>query len=224
MKPILSLAVALIIATGSALAIKPSSSSPSGHYLEVRSCDVYTGPCFANAEVGLAGKEGILVWSIEQGAWAGTDLTGLSVIAVIKTDDTLGDVRYQPRQGEAVIITDNNATPKQREALIEFARFKAGPLSSKLAAVQTASIESSLGTCKKSGCAAVKADHLVEITTRCFGEADHICGNEETYYPPLTELTTATAAFTELAAFRGPQLDVTWESSGQRSAFIGTFQ
>ena len=40
----------------------------SGNYLEVRSCDVYTGPCFANAEMGLTGKEGILVWSIREGS------------------------------------------------------------------------------------------------------------------------------------------------------------
>src|SRR5438552_2412640 len=28
----------------------------SGEYLEARTCDVYTGPCFANGEVGIAGK------------------------------------------------------------------------------------------------------------------------------------------------------------------------
>ena len=28
----------------------------SGEYLESRTCSVYTGPCFANAEMGLAGN------------------------------------------------------------------------------------------------------------------------------------------------------------------------
>ena len=28
----------------------------SGEYLEIRSCSVYTGPCFANAEMGVTGK------------------------------------------------------------------------------------------------------------------------------------------------------------------------
>ncbi|HUG69079.1 MAG TPA: hypothetical protein VMM76_15120, partial [Pirellulaceae bacterium] len=36
----------------------------SGHYLETRTCQVYTGPCFANAEVGLAGKEAVMAWRI----------------------------------------------------------------------------------------------------------------------------------------------------------------
>jgi hypothetical protein len=43
----------------------------SGDYLEVRSCDVYTGSCFANAEMNLTGKEGMMVWSVREGAWKG---------------------------------------------------------------------------------------------------------------------------------------------------------
>ncbi|MBI2432219.1 MAG: hypothetical protein HYV26_05055, partial [Candidatus Hydrogenedentes bacterium] len=43
----------------------------SGQYLEFRSCDVYTGPCFANGEMDLSGKEAILVWAVDRGAWNG---------------------------------------------------------------------------------------------------------------------------------------------------------
>src|SRR2546421_9638228 len=101
----LSIAV-LALAAASAFAAKSSATTISGDYLEVRSCDVYTGPCFANAEMGLAGKEGILVWSVREGTWNGIKLDGLNVIAVVRTDGTLGDVRYQPRTGRAVLILD----------------------------------------------------------------------------------------------------------------------
>ena len=53
-----------------------------GNYVEVRSADVYTGPCFANAEVGLEGKQAILAWRVSQGSWKGVSLDGLSVVAV----------------------------------------------------------------------------------------------------------------------------------------------
>src|SRR6476646_6510637 len=123
------LALALLLsATGSVLAAKPLTSSISGDYLEVRSCDVYTGPCFANAEMGLTGKEGILVWSVREGNWKGTDLNGLSVIAVVRANDTLGDLRYQPRSGKAVLIVDAKADSAQREALKDFACSMAGRL------------------------------------------------------------------------------------------------
>ena len=40
----------------------------SGTYVEARTADVYTGPCFANSEVGLVGKEAIMAWRIEEAA------------------------------------------------------------------------------------------------------------------------------------------------------------
>ena len=54
----------------------------SGTYVEARTADVYTGPCFANSEVGLVGNEAIMAWRIEEGGWDGIDLEGLSVVAV----------------------------------------------------------------------------------------------------------------------------------------------
>src|SRR5258707_10474180 len=62
----------------------------SGEYLEARTCDVYTGPCFANGEIGIAGKEAVMAWKIDEGRWAGEDLAGLGVALVIKANDTLG--------------------------------------------------------------------------------------------------------------------------------------
>src|SRR5262245_16945928 len=76
----------MTLAASSALALSPTAPAIAGSYLEVRSCDVYTGPCFANAEMGVTGKEGILVWSVNEGIWQGTSLNGLSVIAVVQTD------------------------------------------------------------------------------------------------------------------------------------------
>src|SRR5439155_156434 len=99
----------LTLAALTTFAARQSEPAISGDYLEVRSCDVYTGPCFANAEMNLTGKEGILVWSVREGNWKGTSLNGLSVIAVVRTDGTLGDLRYQPRSGNAVLIVDDKA-------------------------------------------------------------------------------------------------------------------
>src|SRR5438046_6742759 len=118
----------LSLAALTAFASTQSAPTISGDYLEVRSCDVYTGPCFANAEMNLSGKEGILVWSVREGSWNGTSLGGLSVIAVVCTDGTLGDVRYQPRAGKAVLIIDEQGDAQQREAPSDCARSMARSL------------------------------------------------------------------------------------------------
>src|SRR5712691_11306205 len=118
----------LMLVAGSMLPAKQSAPEISGGYLEVRSCDVYTGPCFANGEMGLSGKEAVLVWAIREGSWKGVALDGLNVIVVVKTDGTMGDLRYQPRSGPAVLITDAKANAKQEAALADFARSMAGDL------------------------------------------------------------------------------------------------
>jgi hypothetical protein len=147
----------------------------------------------------------------------------LSVIAVVCTDGTLGDLSYQPHAGKAVLIIDEKADAQQREALSDMVRSKASRLIKEIVAVRTADIQASVGSCTKAGCASVKAGNLVEVNTRCLGGSDHLCGNEETYYPPLTRVEHAMPAFTERASFKGSGLNLTWEAAGQRSAFIATF-
>ncbi len=213
----------LLLAAATAFATKGPAPTISGDYVEVRSCDVYTGPCFANAEMGLSGKEGILVWSVRQGAWNGVPLDGLNVIAVVRADGTLGDLRYQPRRGMAVLVVDRMATPKQQAALIDLARSLAGGLIQEVAEVKAASMEVAIGACARKGCASVKAGKLVEISTRCLGAKDHLCGNEETFYPPLTDVTGACPAFAELASYAGSGLNLTWDWVEKRNAFTGSF-
>jgi hypothetical protein len=222
MKTKLSVVILLMAAT-LAFAGKQTAPAISGDYLEVRSCDVFTGPCFANAEMGLTGKEAIMVWSVREGSWKGTALDGLSVIAVLRTDGTLGDVRYEPRSGKAVLIVDARANTDQQDALKDLARSMAGKLIAEVAAVKISSIDAKMGACAKSGCAAVKAGDIVNISTRCFGENDHVCGNEDIFYQPLTDVTEATPAFTEMASFKGSGLNLTWQATGQRSAFLAAF-
>jgi hypothetical protein len=218
----LGLTLTLALATGS---VDGARNRPmmTGDYLEVRSCDIYTGACVANAEMNLSGREGMMVWSIREGMWRGQRLDGLKVIAVLRTDSTLADVHFHRPDGQAVLIVDQRADPRQREALVDFAKSKAGALLKNVAAVKTASIESALGSCVTGSCATVKAGDIVEISTRCLGGKDHLCGNEENYYPPLTEVEHARSVYTEIASFKSPELKVTWEIAGKRSAYVGQF-
>src|SRR3954454_23047975 len=77
------LALALVAAPVSAAGI-------SGSYIEARTCDVWTGPCFANAEVNLGGKHAVLGWRIDKGSLDNVSLDGLGVVAVVAASDTLG--------------------------------------------------------------------------------------------------------------------------------------
>jgi hypothetical protein len=86
-----------------------------GQYVEARTCDVFTGSCFANADTGLTGKNAVMAWKVESGAVGGTRIDGLGVVAVVSARDTLGLKQSAP--GKVVVIVDDRATPAQRAAI-----------------------------------------------------------------------------------------------------------
>jgi hypothetical protein len=195
----------------------------SGNYVEVRSCDVYTGPCFANGEMGLTGKEAMMVWSVDSGSWNGVDLSGTEVIAVVMANDTLGDLSFEPRSGDAVLVVDEAATAEQQKALTEFARAMTGGLIANVAVIHVVPIDVSVGQCEQQGCAKITAGDDIAITTRCLHSGDDICTTEEVFYPPLTDVDGANPAFTEEARFDAEGLNARWDMAGKRSAFLATF-
>lgn len=213
----------LVLTVATAASDRPAGSTIAGDYLEVRSCDIYTGACVANAEMNLSGRESMMVWSIRAGSWNGIRLDGLSVIAVVHAESTLGNVNFEPRRGRAVLIVDETADSLQREALRDFVQSHAAKAIGQIVEVRSARVQVAFGQCKSGSCSKVKAGDLVEISTRCLGSKDHLCGNEENFYPPLTELHHATSAYTEYASFAGKALNVTWTMTDKRSAYLGAF-
>jgi hypothetical protein len=219
----LGLAIAAAIAGTSNVKQAPQPSI-AGDYIEIRSCDVYTGSCFANAEMTLTGHEAIMAWAVRDGAVGGVELDGLNVIAVVQADGTLGDVHRYPQQTRSVLIVDEAATLEQRDALMQLARQQAGTLLGTTVGVEAAPISVELpAACAASGCAKVQAGDLVEIQTRCLGGNDHVCGNEEQFYPPLTLVNDARPAFTVAGSFRGPGLGTQFDEANRRSAYLATF-
>ena len=105
-----------------------ATSQIKGQYLETRSADVYVGQCFANGEMNTAGQEAIVAWHIGEGKWDGVSLDGLTIVGAIKAQATLGDPYGKPYPAKSVLLVDRQATPQQRQALINFAQQMGGEL------------------------------------------------------------------------------------------------
>jgi hypothetical protein len=216
--------VSAIVGSGLLVVVAiPGSAAITGDYIEARSADVYTGPCFANGQVGLVGNEAILAWKIKEGDWMGTNLNGLGVVAVVRAHATLGDPYHSPYPAESVLIVDQRATSRQRLALLDFAASMAGRLLRHIVRVEAAPIQLTSAQGEHQGAALLVAGNLARIETRSLCQGDDICGNEFVYYPPLVQLTHAMPAFTIEDSFQGKGLDVIWNHMGERSAFVGTF-
>jgi hypothetical protein len=200
-----------------------SADGLKGDYLETRTCDVYTGPCFANGQVGLTGKDAIMAWSIDRGTYEGVDLAGLNVVVVTTASDTLGfggTLIVHPENIRSVVIVDQNANGRQRDALVQFAAQYATH-AGEIVKVVRAPIEMSLDHFDAVG--KLKAGTYAQITTRKLGQGDCVCTNEKTFYPPLCNVKNANPAFTVQGEFSGPGLGTHWSNPGTRSAFLASF-
>lgn len=231
-----------ILAVSAVLAISASASSAHEHhghshatsarsaiqgtYMEARTADVFIGQCFRNSEVGLVGELGVMGWNIQKGSFDGVSLDGLSVVAVVRANGTIGDIHTDFYPAQAVLVVDEKANATQRIALENLARKLGGRLIEDVVAVNVEPISMSfLHGDVHSRAGSMKAGDLVDLQTRAIESTDKHCSHEETVYPPMTSgLDHAMPAFTIAHRFTGKGLNSTWSSPYKMSAFVGTFQ
>jgi hypothetical protein len=199
-----------------------SAAGITGQYIEARTCDVWTGPCFANAEMNLSGKHALMGWKVEKGDLDNVRLDGLGVVAVVAASDTLGLKQTGPAR--AVLIVDSRANASQRAALVRLARRQGGDLLRNVVGVQAAPIELDVCGCAEGGCGTLKAG-AARIETRCLDEKhDKVCGNESAFYPPLARNVKVRPALAVENAFSGKGVNETWNDAGRRGAYLGSFE
>jgi len=222
----LKIACAAFAAVSISFAAGSPGRAVDGSYIEARTADVWTGPCFANGEVEINGKEAILGWKINHGSWEGADIDGLSVVGVIRTVHTLGNVSEPVNPSRAVLIVDSRANDAQRQALVSFAKYMSGDLLRDVVKVVYAPVELTIRDGNiHGGAARLTAGSLAAVETRALNQGDVHCGNEMIFYPPLSaNLEHAMPAFAEENSFQGQGLGETWRSPDRRSGFLGTFR
>jgi hypothetical protein len=199
-----------------------SAAELSGKYIEARTCDVWTGPCYANADLHLGGKHAVIGWKVDQGSFEHVKLDGLGVVAVICARDTLG-VR-QAGKARAVLIVDSRASAEQKAALIKLAKKQGADLIGSVVGVKSAKVDLDICPCKDGGCAKLNAGEA-KIETRCLNaKHDKVCGNESAYYPPLIKGVKAKPALAVEHSYQGSGAGATWDDAGRRGAYLGTFE
>jgi hypothetical protein len=221
---------ALILAAGTA-----DAAGLRGEYVEARTNDVFTGPCFSNAEVYLTGHQAVIAWKVTEGSYKGVDLAGLTVAAAVLGTSTFD--ADQADQAKCVLIVDKKATPAQREALVAMAKSLGGDRLKNVVAIRdsviammvehndadSASHEHGLHAMPQAPRANFWAPGLAEIVTRPLNEDDHKCGNETLAYPPLSKSVDVKPAYTVNNSFRGQELNTRWDDQNARSSMVGSF-
>ncbi len=197
----------------------------SGDYIEARTCDVYTGPCFANGEVGISGRKAVLGWKVDTGSWQGVALDGLAVAVVISANDTLGiggSFYTNPTEIEAIVIFDERASANQRDALESLFLESVKGWTPKIVGRRSAPM--SLKSDHLSGVGEFEVKDLVRIQTRQLSKRDCVCSNEVVFYPPLAGVENSQPVFTRKLSYSGNAGGGQWNSVNRRSAFLATFK
>ena len=199
-----------------------SAAEIAGHYLETRTCQVYTGPCFANSEMGLAGKDAVMAWSIREGKHNGVNLAGLKVVMALNCSTTLGHGGINDAQNlKSVIYVDDKANTEQYAALVDFVKTHAGKAGEAVVRVVSAPIEMALNETDLQG--SVRAGKDVKVVTRKARQSDCICSNEVAFYPPLAKVENFASGVTSIGEFNGRGLGSRWSTPDNRGAYMATF-
>lgn len=199
------------------LTLSPSKDAVRGSYIEARTCDVWTGPCFSNSEENTTGEMAVLGWLASEGQYDGANLSGLGVAAAIRAEGTLGT------QGEgkirAVVFVDERADAAQESALLAVAKKLAGKYLASVVQVEKAKIDFDFTAGKESLAVAKRLGVSTQPLTHC----DKHCGNEVPAYPSLARTQKSSCAKTVEHFFRGDGLGARWSDPWKRSAIVGTF-
>ena len=204
------------------LAGTASAAEPTGVYLEARTCQVYTGPCFANGEVGLAGKEAVMAWNISEGEFDGVDLAGCSAVLIASAGDTIGFQGFdEQRSVRSMLLVSEDASDEQEAALIGFIRHVSGRAAESIESIERREIALSLNVSQLS--ASLDAGKSIKLRTRKARPEDCICSNESAYYPPLAKLANFAPGVTLEGDVSGRALGTKWSIPDSRSSYMGTF-
>ena len=198
-------------------------SEVRGAYLEARDAEIYASHCFANSELNLRGNLAVMAWQIEKGSANDVSLDGLSVVAVVRANATLGDPFSTPYPAKAVLIVDERANVEQRAALETFVKEAAGRLVETVVRIDAAPIKLSFDGSIHDRRATLTAGELVKVRTRPIRATDSLCHLDDLYYGPLVKLDHAMPAFSLETRFNGEGLNTRFNGVNRSNAFVGTF-
>lgn len=190
-----------------------------GEYVETRSCDVWTGPCFSNAEYGVVGDLAIVGWVVEKGSWNGVSLDGRKIVAVLDAEGTfMTNVEGAVQAG---VYIDRGADESQAAALLDLARSLAPRFLKNVVKVERREIAYS-----REGLEAKLSvgDAEARVETGALSCSDCVCGNEEKAYGPFSGSVEVMCAKSLAHAYRGTVLEgQSWSYPNKRSAMLGRF-
>jgi hypothetical protein len=176
----------------------------SGDYLEARSNEVYTCGCLFSGQMTTAGREAILAWRITRGAYQGTALAGVKVVAVVVGDANLG--AYDGPRRTALYL-DANASDAQLQAILALWRREYSQALGKIAAVHRVPINFT----QQGDAVRLSIPNLVEVQARKTRLPEDAHPGSFLWYQPFVPLRSSSLATALNYQYSGMDFQHQWQ-------------
>ena len=202
--------------TSAPKAASSTSSKITGDYVEARTASVFTGACHYNGELVTTGRDAVMAWHFASGAWNGVDVSGLSVMAAVSSDQNLGQ-EQAGRKSELVV--DARASEAQAAALANLLREKCGAKLGEVTAVRRANISFDHADRDYT----VSADKFASLSVQPMPNGECCKQPHLVWYSPLAPVDSRKVGYTVRAAYTAGIVGEPWSREGENSAFYGSF-
>jgi hypothetical protein len=171
------------------------------------------------SEAETMGREAVLAWKVDRGAFNGISIDGLSVVAALAGDRNLGiqEIGGDKPTVRSTVFVDEKANAAQRLALVSMATELSRGLLGTIVAVTPAPIKFADGSAE----VAVRTNELALEVAKHFVH-DPSCGSTQ-WFHPLSSIDDAVVGLASQHTFTGSGLGAKWSDPNKRSAFFGTF-
>lgn len=198
--------------------IAAASSAPAGDYVEARTASVFAGACHYSGEYMSDGREAIMAWHFARGTWQGTPLSGLSAIAVVRSDVNLAQASGHRH---TCLYVDGNASPAERAAMADALEAHDAGEFGDVTKVEPASISFARTSTDSFH---VAAPGVASLDIKALPNRECCKMPSLVWYKPLAPIEDRRVGFTKLASCTDATGGDSWSRGNENSAFYGTFR
>jgi len=194
----------------------PATAPCAGRYVEARTASVYAGACHYNSEFVTAGREALCAWNIESGSYAGVDLAGVAIAAVVSSAANL-DERGAARR--SVVHVDAALAPARAAAAVRWLAATRADLLGAIVEVRAVDLRVAIDAESY----AVSAEGAFALRGAPLPDRACCAMPQNVWYAPLESLDLPLVGLDEAFEVRAPSLDRAWSRPGENAAFTGRF-
>jgi len=190
-------------------------AEPSGEFVELHSCDLYTGGCTASSESTLLGRQLLRVWAIREGTWNDQDLADLKVAVLEVGSGNLAEKEESAKRAE--IFVPKGLDAGRKEALLSWVTSQAAmPASTRV-------LEDEISYERSGSAAKVAVGHSISLSTMTIAKCDLGGCGQTLWYEPQAKHSLFEVLASRVSRIRDSRLDFLWTDYDRPNVFLAGF-